>query len=70
MFQFFCMICHNLSFTCAVKLYARIMQHPENTERKIQLDSMMSVFVIGHGIDGKYIPIMAHLAKARRWSKR
>ncbi len=24
--------------------------------------------VIGHGIDGKYIPIMAHLAKARRWS--
>jgi hypothetical protein len=26
--------------------------------------------VIGHGIDGKYIPIMAHLAKARRWSKR
>ncbi len=26
--------------------------------------------VIGHGIGGKYIPIMAHLAKARRWSKR
>jgi len=26
--------------------------------------------VIGHGIGGKYIPIMAHLAKARCWSKR
>ena len=26
--------------------------------------------VIGHGIGGKYIPIMARLAKARRWSKR
>ncbi len=26
--------------------------------------------VIGHGIGGKYIPIMAHLAKARHWSKR
>ncbi len=25
--------------------------------------------VIGHGIVGKDIPIMAHLAKARRWSK-
>ena len=26
--------------------------------------------VIGHGIGGKHIPIMARLAKARRWSKR
>ncbi len=26
--------------------------------------------VIGHGIGGKHIPIMACLAKARRWSKR
>jgi hypothetical protein len=26
--------------------------------------------VIGHGIGGKYIPIMARLAEARRWSKR
>jgi hypothetical protein len=26
--------------------------------------------VIGHGIVGKDIPIMARLAKARRWSKR
>jgi len=25
--------------------------------------------VIGHGIGGKYIPIMARLAKARHWSK-
>ena len=25
--------------------------------------------VIGHGIGRKYIPIMAHLAKARCWSK-
>jgi len=29
-----------------------------------------SRFVIGHGIGGKYIPIMARLAEARRWSKR
>ncbi len=28
-----------------------------------------SVTVIGHGIGGKYIPIMARLAKARCWSK-
>ena len=27
-------------------------------------------FVIGHGIVGRDIPIMARLAKARRWSKR
>jgi hypothetical protein len=27
-----------------------------------------SVIVIGHGIVGKDIPIMARLAKARRWS--
>ncbi len=33
----------HLSFTCAVKLYVRIMQHPEKTERKRQLDLMMSV---------------------------
>jgi hypothetical protein len=26
--------------------------------------------VIGHGMGGKYIPIMAHLTKARHWSKR
>jgi len=26
--------------------------------------------VIGHGIGGKDVPIMAHLAKARCWSKR
>ena len=32
--------------------------------------SDMSLPVIGHGIGGKYIPIMACLAKARRWSKR
>ena len=25
--------------------------------------------VIGHGIGGKKIPVMAHLAKARCWSK-
>ena len=28
------------------------------------------ITVIGHGIGGKHIPIMARLAKARRWSKR
>ncbi len=26
--------------------------------------------VIGHGIGGKHIPIMARLTKVRRWSKR
>jgi len=34
------------------------------------LPSTARTYVIGHGIDGKYIPIMARLAKARRWSKR
>ncbi len=29
-----------------------------------------STTVVGHGIGGKDIPIMARLAKARRWSKR
>jgi hypothetical protein len=33
----------HLSFTCAVKLYARVMQHPEKTEREIQLGSFMEV---------------------------
>ena len=28
------------------------------------------ISVIGHGIGGKYIPIMARLAEARHWSKR
>ncbi len=32
--------------------------------------SVMGESVIGHGIGGKYIPILARLAKARRWSKR
>ena len=29
----------------------------------------INLTVIGHGIGGKYIPTMAHLAKARCWSK-
>ena len=33
----------HLSFTCAVKLYARIMQHPEKSERELQLASFMEV---------------------------
>ena len=32
--------------------------------------SVVGESVIGHGIIGKYIPIMARLAEARRWSKR
>jgi hypothetical protein len=32
--------------------------------------SVMGESVIGHGIGGKDIPIMAHLAKARRWSSK
>jgi len=31
--------------------------------------SVLGESVIGHSIGGKYIPIMARLAKARRWSK-
>ena len=31
---------------------------------------MLEITVIGHGIGGKDIPIMAHLAKARCWSER
>jgi len=34
------------------------------------LDGLRLKCVIGHGIGGKYIPIMARLAEARRWSKR
>jgi hypothetical protein len=33
----------HLSFTCVVKLYARIMQHPEKFERDIQVKSMIDV---------------------------
>ena len=32
--------------------------------------SVVGESVIGHGIVGKDIPIMARLAEARRWSKR
>jgi hypothetical protein len=32
--------------------------------------SVVGESVIGHGIGGKYIPIMARHAEARRWSKR
>jgi len=31
--------------------------------------SVMGESVIGHGIGGKYISIMARLVKARHWSK-
>jgi hypothetical protein len=31
----------HISFGCVVKLYARIMQHPSQNEREIQLKSMM-----------------------------
>ena len=34
------------------------------------IGSVVGESVIGHGIVGKDIPIMARLAKARRWSKR
>jgi len=33
----------HLSFKCAVKLFTRIMQHPEKSERNLQLEDMMSV---------------------------
>ena len=33
----------HISFNCAVKLYSRIMQHPDRTERLLQLEWMMSV---------------------------
>jgi hypothetical protein len=36
---------------------------------KPHLSVILILVVIGHGIGGKYIPIMAHLAKARCWSK-
>ena len=32
--------------------------------------SVVGESVIGHGIGGKHIPIMARLTKVRRWSKR
>ena len=34
-----------------------------------QIVSVVGESVIGHGIGGKDIPIMVHLAKARHWSK-
>ena len=33
----------HISLGCVVKLYARIMQHPSQVEREIQLRSMMEV---------------------------
>jgi len=36
----------------------------------IVIASVVGESVIGHGIGGNDIPIMARLAKARRWSKR
>jgi len=43
---------------------------PVKHEELMRKDLGLSHLVIGHGIGGKYIPIMARLAKARRWSKR
>jgi hypothetical protein len=40
------------------------------TASSISLVKLKGVSVIGHGIVGKDIPIMARLAEARRWSKR
>ena len=37
--------------------------------KKKATEKRNAMSAIGHGIGGKYIPIMAHLAKARRWSK-
>jgi hypothetical protein len=38
--------------------------------RMMIVDYLNAEIVIGHGIVGKDIPIMARLAEARRWSKR
>jgi hypothetical protein len=39
-------------------------------QTQISIEQQEHGGVIGHGIIGKDIPIMARLAKARRWSKR
>ncbi len=44
--------------------------HGSRTDIKIFITLRDCNSVIGHGIGGKDIPIMARLAKARRWSKR
>ena len=41
-----------------------------NTESVSLTQATTSPVVIGHGIVGRDIPIMARLAKVRRWSKR
>ena len=42
-----------------------VVMHSQSHLRQLLFDT-----VIGHGIGGKYIPIMVCLAKARCWSKR
>jgi hypothetical protein len=76
-----CFFVHALSLFYVVKNASRTRQqsHPQQTrDRKKALVKrkkpvrvyQRSDVVIGHGIVGKDIPIMARLAEARRWSKR
>jgi hypothetical protein len=44
------------------------MKLAKNEGKSLAISIAMAV--IGHGIVGKDIPIMARLAEARRWSKR
>ena len=48
----------------------RLIDRYEDVSDGVKADISPDPLVIGHGIGGKYIPIMARLAEARRWSKR
>jgi hypothetical protein len=50
----------------------RLIQEDDNNETRALCFTCIHLLgpVIGHGIVGRDIPIMARLAKARRWSKR
>jgi len=47
----------------------KMVQNKEVQKKEYANREVLYKPVIGHGIGGKYIPIMARLAKARRWSK-
>jgi hypothetical protein len=53
------------------QLYESTFQCDVMTKMQAQFrEQFRLVTVIGHGIGGKHIPIMARLTKVRRWNKR
>ncbi len=66
--------CRYSIFLCFLPFFSLVRSLTPPTvrwrEEALFVLSTYSICVIGHGIGGKYIPIMARLAKARQWSKR